>query len=65
MVDTMAASGLAMDAALVDWRLRCVVDTVAVDGLAVDAASVVGSARTWVQLRGQTGESGNPSMRRT
>ena len=41
------------------------VDTVAVDELAVGAALVVDSARTWVQLRGQTGESGNPSLRRT
>ena len=40
MVDTVAASGLAMDAALVDWRLRCVVDTVAAGELAVDAALV-------------------------
>ena len=38
------------------------VDTVAVDELAVGAALVEDSARTWVQLRGQTGESGNPSL---
>ena len=38
------------------------VDTVAAGELAVDAALVVGSARTWVQLREKTGESGNPSL---
>ena len=62
VVDTVAAGELAVDAALVGWRLRCVVDTVAAGGLAVDAALVVGSARTWVQLRGKTGEGENPSL---
>jgi hypothetical protein len=38
------------------------VDTVAAGELAVGAALVVDSVRTWVQLRGQTGESGNPSL---
>jgi hypothetical protein len=40
VVDTVAAGELAVDAALVDWRLRCVMDTVAAGELAVGAALV-------------------------
>ena len=52
----------AADAALVDWRLCCAVNTVAAGELVVGAPLVVGSVRTWVQMRGQTGESENPSL---